>query len=396
MLDVWPAFPLIIEYSGYERGLESTRVDNVIAALKCADRVCRISLMDVRRVDLEIFLAAMQQPFPELTCLQLISNDTTETVVPDSFLGGSAPRLESLLLSGIHFPGVPKLLLSTTHLVMLSLYQIPRSGYISPDAMVAALSTLASLEHLSLGFKSPGYRPDPASRCPPPSTRSVLPVLTFLYSGFFEYLEDLVACIDAPQLNRLKIRFFDDIVFNTPQLVRFISHTPKWKAFEKVFIDLRDSITVDFSSQTSRNGEFTVTVLCYYGLNRRVSSLEQLCTSFLPLFSILEDLYFYMGYHPDRNASVENRQWLELLRPFVAVKNLYLSEKFASRIAPALQELVEGRATDVLPALQNIFLEGLQPRGSVQEGIRQFVAARQVANHPISISSWTDSEEDED
>jgi len=75
----------------------------------------------------------------------------------------------------------------------------------------------------------------------------------------------------------------------------------------------------------------------------------------------------------------------------MAVKNLYLPEEYASLIVPALQGLVEGRTTEVLPALQNIFLKGLKSSGSVQESIGKFVAARQVANHPIGISPWTDS-----
>jgi len=76
------------------------------------------------------------------------------------------------------------------------------------------------------------------------------------------------------------------------------------------------------------------------------------------------------------------------------VKNLYLSEQFALRIGPALQELVEGRTTEVFPTLQNIFLKGLQPSGPVQEGIGKFVALRQVISRPIAVSSWdgTDSE----
>ena len=83
-------------------------------------------------------------------------------------------------------------------------------------------------------------------------------------------------------------------------------------------------------------------------------------------------------------------QCLELLRPFTAVKNLYLSEEFARRIVPALQELNGGRTTEVLPALENIFLEGLKPSGPVHEGIGQFVARRhwQVTGHPIAVSRW--------
>jgi hypothetical protein len=76
------------------------------------------------------------------------------------------------------------------------------------------------------------------------------------------------------------------------------------------------------------------------------------------------------------------------------VKNLYLSEEFAPRIVPVLRELIGGRATEVLPVLENIFLEELGPLGPVQEGIRKFVTARQVTSHPLAVSRWANSEED--
>ena len=372
-------------------------MDNIIAALGRTDRVYKIFLTIFRSLDLDIFLAAMQQPFPELTYLQVWSIDETVPVVPDSFLGGSAPRLETLMLRGIPIPGLPKILLSATHLVALFLHNIPHSGYISPDGMVAALSTLTRLETLLVTFYSPRSCPDTTRRRPPPSTRSVLSVLTsFDFKGVSEYLDDLVACIDTPQLNHLSITFFNDIVFNTPQLVRFITHTPMSKAFEKAYITLHPHAATLSQSPTSRYEGLNVGILCK-GLDWQLSSLEQVCTSCLPPFYMLEDLYFYedLRWQPDWKNSVENRQWLELLRPFMAVKNLYLSENFASRIAPALQELVEGRTTDVLLALQNIFLKGLESPGSVQESIRQLVAARQVANHSIGIFPWADSEEGE-
>ena len=209
-------------------------------------------------------------------------------------------------------------------------------------------------------------------------------------------MDDLVACIDAPQLNKLGISFFNDIAFDTPQLVRFVSLTARSKALKSAYIILWDRVArVSFSSQISPDREFHVEILCR-GLDWQVSSLQQVCTSCLPPFSILEDLYFGEDSYPDLKKSIENRQWLELLRSFIAVKNLYLSENFASRIAPALQELVEGKTTDVLPALQNIFLKGFESSASVQESIGKFVAARQVANHPIGVSSWCDSDEEED
>ena len=63
------------------------------------------------------------------------------------------------------------------------------------------------------------------------------------------------------------------------------------------------------------------------------------------------------------------------------------------RIAPTLQELVGGRATEVLPALQTLSLQGTLPSG-VQETIDKFVAARELAGHPIAVSRWEDSYSD--
>ena len=393
-LDVWPALPLIILGNG-DFSTESGRyVDNIVAALERSDRVSKIDIANFRSSDVQTFLAAMQQPFPELTNLRLWSYSET-VVVSDSFLA-SSPGLLSLSLSGIPFPGLPKLLLSATHLQSLQLHFIPHSGYFTPDAIATVLSSMTSLDFLLLTFLSPRSCPDLASQRPPLSARSVVPVLTtFDFKGASEYLEDLVARIDAPKLGRLEIVFFNDIVFDTPQLIRFISHTPNSKALQKAHINLRDSVSsVDFTSLTSPFPDLIVKILCK-GLDWQLSSLAQICTSCLPPLSMLEDLYFHedSGSQLDWQDSIDNDLWLELLRPFSAVKNLHLAEKVASRVALALQELVEGRTTEVLPMvmpnLQNIIVGGPESSGPVQEGIGQFVAARLAAGHPIAVSRGT-------
>ena len=87
---------------------------------------------------------------------------------------------------------------------------------------------------------------------------------------------------------------------------------------------------------------------------------------------------------------MENSLWLKLLLPFTAVKNLYLSKKFAPDIATALQELVGPRITEVLPSLRNIFVGGLhvESSGPLQEDIWQFAGARRRSGHPIAIFVW--------
>ena len=137
-------------------------------------------------------------------------------VLPDSFLGGSTPRLERVWFNCILFPGLPKLLLSAAHLVTLYLYNIPYSGFMSPETMATTLSVLTRLEFLSLEFQSPRSHLDRASRHPPPLTRSVLSSLAlFSFEGVCEYSDDLVARIDAP-ICSLYTNFFDQIVFDLP------------------------------------------------------------------------------------------------------------------------------------------------------------------------------------
>ena len=86
---------------------------------------------------------------------------------------------------------------------------------------------------------------------------------------------------------------------------------------------------------------------------------------------------------------MENNQWLELLHPFTSVKNLYLSQNLTMRIAPSLQELAadRGRVTDVLPALQNLFLKRPQS-GPIQDAVKQFVAARQLSGRLVFDHHW--------
>jgi hypothetical protein len=383
MLDVWPALPLHVQDWELEEGL-----DNIVAVLERSDRVHLIDLWGISSLHLGKLSAAMQLPFPELTFLRLRSHG--EVVLPDSFLGGSAPCLQVLWLEGIPFPGLPKLLLSATHLLRLYLFDIPHSGYISPEAMVTALSTLTRLNTLILNFQSPLSRPD--RRLPPP-TRSVLSVLTeFHFKGDSEYLDEVVAHIDAPRLNRLDIMFLNDIIFYTPQLIRFISRAPRLKAPETAHVIFGDhAARVKLSSRTSGTLLPCVEISCRE-FNWQVSFVEQVCTSSLPHLSMLEDLYIdedkYLSSQARWRDDIEDSLLLELLHPFRAVKNLYLSEEFALRVVPALQELGGIRATEVLPTLQNVFLEKLEPSGPVQEGIQQFVATRQVTSDPITISLW--------
>jgi hypothetical protein len=148
MLDVWPALPLVLLCdSAYP-------IDNIVAVLEHSNRVRQIELFEVSNSSLKKTLAATQVPFPELTDLVLMSYEETARVLPDSFLGGSAPSLRRLVewrpISGIAETA--------------SVGRSPRRSYFLENSSFRilltrghahCLSTLTSLQYLWLEFKSP-------------------------------------------------------------------------------------------------------------------------------------------------------------------------------------------------------------------------------------------------
>jgi hypothetical protein len=392
-LEFWPPFPIVLTVDHY---LNSFVGDNILATLEHHDRVCQIAIWIVSSSQWEKVLFLMQKPFPILTDLTIrywydrIRDGGSE--IPDSFLGGYAPRLRKLHLEHISFPGWPKLLLSATDLVHLELHQIPMYGYISAEVITTCLSTLTKLESLSLLFRSPRHLRESERRRTSSSTRHLLPALTcFQFKGASEYLEDIVEGIDAPLLDTLRIRFPDQPIFDTPRLTQFIGRLPELETCNEASLRLdhwHASVKVLSLSKTTTNASL---LLEAYDPQDVQLSLVQLCTSSLPqaLIPTVERLNIVgsdFSRPPVHGVVTGPDLWGGILRPFTAVKDLYLSPKIAPHIALVLQDLVGGDLMELLPALQNIFLKEPQPPGLVPEGIEQFVAARQLASYPISVS----------
>ncbi|KAH9163255.1 hypothetical protein EDB89DRAFT_575917 [Lactarius sanguifluus] len=222
-LGIWPAFPIAISY--YPPGTSKRPLGqaNVINAFKHLDRVCYVSL-NLTVPQLGKMVTVMQEPFPVLTYLDVSLGGGSAPVLPANFLGGSAPCLRTIHLRDIPFPALPSLLLSASDLVKLELRNIPPTGYISPEAMVASLAALPRLEIFVIEFRSATSRPDQI--LPPPVIRTVLPSLTYFeFQGASEYLEDLVARIDGPQLDHIFTIYLKFVDIQVAQLSRFINRS---------------------------------------------------------------------------------------------------------------------------------------------------------------------------
>jgi hypothetical protein len=239
-LSRWPEFPLTLLYTIYWDGDEGVYYD-LIDALEQPDRVHRVNISLASSVwssdeKVDKVLEEMSVPFPALTHLDLTGRDPGDDdkeigiILPDNFLGESAPCLQHLFFHEIIFHELPQLLLSARALISLQLEDIPPNagyGYVSPEAMVGGLAGLTRLRTLSIKFRfpqDPPYSNEELEKgsLPEPPMRGVLPALTkFVFSGESKYLEDLVARIDMPSVEDIEIEYFP-LMFEVCELSQFI------------------------------------------------------------------------------------------------------------------------------------------------------------------------------
>ena len=395
MLDKWPTWPITIDcFEQFKyQSLSESEVNYVAAALKHNNRVSKIKLR-VGDLELSHLLEKMQEPFPMLECLDLQSKNpsaSASTVIPDSFLGGSAPLLVHFDLLGIPFPGLQRLLSSTNHLVDLHLWDIPQAPYISSEVMAASLSTMKHLQSLSIGIRS-----RQVSERLIPVTRIVLPTLKHLkLKCAGDYLEDLVARLDAPSLESMGILYpSPSEVIDFSELPRFISRTKAFEMSDQAQLRTEDrqfELTISQKVGAVDRTELSL-IFAAHGLE---TVLAAFCSSLPPLF--IEHLEIHDGQFmiPGPKMGDELR---EFSRRFHGVKNLFLDPDASVHVAKALKVFVE---ESLFPGLQNIFkqeysLQSTSARllsSSTHEAFLQFTAERRLAGLPVALHVWERGEQ---
>ncbi|KAN0130782.1 hypothetical protein V8E53_011457 [Lactarius tabidus] len=371
-LGIWPAFPIVIDYHSYSYDITPDDEDDILAALDSEhlDRVCFVGL-SVTDSQLEKIAAVMQEPFPALNCLDIFVKGGNAPVLPDGFLGGSEPRLQRIAFSGVSYPALPTLLLSPSSLVELELWpkSISETGYISPEAMVASFSALPMLEKFTIEFQEATPRPDRTR--PPPTSRTVLPALaSFQFRGATEYLEDLVARIDSPQLVAITIAYSDPPDdFPVAQLIGFIDSSvgPRSAIFRpSPFIvnlhrDQRRGITRD--SETIQ-WEFTHMKQALSYVSAALSNVVHL------------ELRRGPGF-----GCVSGGEWRHLLSQFSHVQTLKLCGRLSERMVRTMQDIAEEtRVTGGFESLELICLQD-QPASSIEN----FIALRKHSGHLVTV-----------
>ena len=329
---------------------------------------------------------AMRKPLPALTHLRLSLKDGNMPALPDDFLGGSAPALQVFHLKGIGFPALPTILSSALGLVELRLLDIPHDGYISPEAMVTSLAALTELKILFIGFKSPTrtsrkHHQDYV-------TRTVIPSLTtFEFHGIKEYLEDLIAQIDTPQLDYFRISYFNQLDFHIPQLSKFVGRTQNLSLarFKRARVDFGiNNLDVGLYGEREELLEthFSFQIPCR-GLDWQVSHVAQILSQSGAMLSNVSDISIDgRDIPPGRKDFMDDTVWLEILRHFTAGETLHVAGNLAEHIARGFEGATEKMVAEVMPSLLSLCLE---PQDEPNAYVDRFVTIRQLSGRPVTI-----------
>ncbi|KAN0134719.1 hypothetical protein V8E53_007504 [Lactarius tabidus] len=379
-LSYWPAFPVIVQYSF--NSLAPSDVDNVIAALQHSNRVCELDLT-VKNPQLAKLVTVMQQSYPALEYLAL-SFGRDAPVLPDGFLGGSVPCLRVLDFEAVPFPALPALISSASDLGELRLYDIPKSGYISPEAMVAGLASLTSLWFLRIAFKSKNSCPDQNSV--PPVTRVVLPALSsFEFQGASDYLEDLVTRIDCPKLRWIKIWYLcRRTSFRAAHLLQLIDRSENHWVRQCRWFDVHFFPEGDICLDFAYLRDLVPTCITFQGSNWGDSHLVQMFRQFSPKLSTVRHLSIAYGR---LSAGMGQIEWGQLLHLFTAAQTLHVCRDGVCHDPPTVEgvttDMVIGADPEILPALGLLFLEH-QRQVPCLAFFENLVAARQLSSCPVT------------
>jgi len=179
-----------------------------------------------------------------------------------------------------------------------------------------------------------------------------------------------------------------DFISDATQLHQFVGRAQSLRLLnhaQVTFSDFTNTITLGSPARFVLDIEWDDD-----GPDQLLSSVTQICNDHFSCLSQVDQLNICHDCgDPDIELQARNEvdrsQWLDLLRPFSGVRSLYVSDELVPPVAAALGELTGKRTMDVLPALENLCLDELEPSRSARDAVESFIAARQLSDRPIVV-----------
>jgi hypothetical protein len=221
----------------------------------------------------------------------------------------------------------------------------------------------------------------------PRSKLIVIPSLTRLdFRGISEYLEDLVAGIDAPYLQDIELKFSNKSIPNLPKLSEFIDRMGIHKSHRRVdILSSADAISVSFIQPRAPTC-IKLQVSSTHS-STQLFTIARIFTRFSSSLLDLEDLRIgsTRPFAWQYSLKDELLPWLKFLKAFAGVKWFHIAGNFMTDIISALKIPDEQREA-VLPALRKLYISQPGPHhASLREGVVAFMTSRRLSGHPIAV-----------
>ena len=385
-LDCWPSFPIVVRCGGstHLKRPSPEEEDNIVAAFQHPNRIRSIELRLTSSLA-EKLRTQVEEPFLELEDLVILSQNSTQLVLPGTFRWGS--RLRTLHSTKVAF-SLPQLLSSSPNLTDLQLHDIPRAGNFSPETLASALSGTTQLQTLSLRFLSPTSHHNHNGVPPPASDERVfLPFLTrFKFRGTSNSLDKLTARIDAPCLSDIEIALFNELTPDVSHFGRFLSRIETQKSHRQADIrTFKRAVSICFT-RLGAPARLKLEISCRR-LDRQLSSMAQICDHFPPSLLGVGNLVINTTQPTRGHDIVENEHWLRLIRSFRGAEKVHVAGELATDVVTALKPPNDSEEpATVLPALRNLYIQEPGPLfAPLRAAVVHFVTSRRLSGRPVTV-----------
>ena len=401
MLAHSPILPLVVDYADETRGgwAEEDAEGLRFALLpERRDRVRRIRLL-AHESHLWNFVAALFDGiFPALECLIVKlrerSHESQTFKLPHRF---RAPRLRHLVLTHFGFPLATPILVTSVHLLTLSL-NLP--VYCLPNDLIERLSLLPRLDILNIASTSPisddfGMPWGQGSQGNTPlNTHATLSSLhLFGFEGNSAYLKALLPGMTTPLLGGLQIAFFNQMTPSVSCLLscRTTAENPNFSIGSAWFRFHQRGVSVCVCpSDEGRAYVFSLHAFCR-GLTSQLSFVSPLFDGSSLLLASVVDLSLDCSRRTclsEQHYDTENKRthWRNLLRSFRNVEILRVHGELSQDISRALLLGSEAESLSsrvLLPRLKELQCTATGDLPDAGNALAAFIHACEAAGHTV-------------
>jgi hypothetical protein len=198
------------------------------------------------------------------------------------------------------------------------------------------------------------------------------------------YLDNLVAQINTPLLDRLTLNLFFEIDFTLVNLTKFIHRTKGVKCLGSRVFFSRKGTSIDYYEHRDI-GKYSlhVNVNCQ-PLDWQIDSATQVCSALGNVLSIVEELVLDVnvdGMPLDWEKILDSMLWHGLLLPFIKVKKLRIGSLLTLELSRALESVPGGLVLELLPELQELEIQ--LEIDHAKTSFSGFIETRESVDRPV-------------